>query len=118
MIQSALAEAHRLQRLPEDYLDVTEGRFARWKRWLKQKLLGNFKKAYVDVLSRQQSQVNRHLVTSVQQLAEYCATLEHAVHGLQQRLDERRPLMPPARDEIQPESPRDATREQPMRSSL
>ena len=86
-IQTSLAEAHRLQRLPDDYLDVTAGRFARWKRWLKQKLLGNFKKAYVDVLSRQQSQVNQQLVTAVQQLAEYCAALEHAVTVLQTRVE-------------------------------
>jgi hypothetical protein len=86
-IQAALAEVHRLHRLPDNYLDVTEGRFARWKRWLKQKLLGNFKKGYVDVLSRQQTQVNQHLLLSVQQLADYCATLEHAVQSLRQRLE-------------------------------
>lgn len=81
-IQEALAEVHRLQRLPSDYIDVTEGRFARWKRWLKQKLLGNFKKAYVDVLSQQQSQVNQSLLLAVQRLADYCATLEHALQSL------------------------------------
>ncbi|MCS7044915.1 MAG: glycosyltransferase [Gemmataceae bacterium] len=79
MIAAALAEAQRLHRLPDDYVDVTEGRLARWKRWIKRKLLGNFKKAYVDVLSRQQSIVNRHLVTAVQLLAERCAMLEHAL---------------------------------------
>lgn len=96
-IQAALAEIHRLQRLPDDYNDVTAGRFARWKRWLKQKLLGNFKKGYVDVLSRQQTQVNQHLLLCVQQLGDYCATLEHAVHGLQQRLGAATPTeMDPA----------------------
>lgn len=94
-IQSALAEAHRRQCLPDDYVDVTEGRLANWKRWLKQKLLGNFKKGYVDVLSRQQTQVNQHLLMSVQQLTEYCATLEHALRGLQQRVDEL--TQPPAK---------------------
>jgi hypothetical protein len=96
-IQATLAEAHRLQRLPDDYLDVCEGRFARWKRWLKQKLLGNFKKAYVDVLSRQQTEVNRNLVLSVQQLAEYCATLEHALQSMQERH-----AAPAPRQEIDP----------------
>jgi len=106
-IQAVLAEAHRLQRLPDDYLDVCEGRFARWKRWLKQKLLGNFKKAYVDVLSRQQTEVNRNLVLSVQQLAEYCATLEHALDSLQQRAATATPL---PLGETERESPRTAVR--------
>src|SRR5262249_37186098 len=33
--RSAIAEAERQQILPDDYLDVTQGWFARWKRWLK-----------------------------------------------------------------------------------
>ena len=97
--QAALAEAHRLQRLPDDYVDVTEGRFARLKRWLKQKLLGNFKKGYIDVLSRQQTQVNQQVLTALQQLTECCATLEHAVRGLQRRLDEQ--TKPPAIEQEQ-----------------
>lgn len=78
-VQAALAEADQLQRLPDDYLDVTEGWFAAAKRWLKRKLLGNFKRGYVDVLSRQQTAFNRQLLTSVQELAECCATLDHAM---------------------------------------
>jgi glycosyltransferase involved in cell wall biosynthesis len=85
-VQSLLASAHRRQRLPDDYIDVTEGFLARLKRWLKHKLLNNFKRAYVDVLSRQQSHVNRQLVSAVQELAECCATLDHAVRLLQERL--------------------------------
>src|SRR5262249_7317801 len=77
--RAALAEAHRLKRLPDDYVDVSLGRFAILKRWLKSKLLGNFKRAYVDVLSRQQSQVNQKLMTAVQQLADCCAALDHAL---------------------------------------
>jgi glycosyltransferase involved in cell wall biosynthesis len=114
-VQSALGEAHRLQRLPDDYLDVTEGRFARWKRWLKQKLLGNFKKAYVDVLSRQQSQVNQQLVTAVQQLAEYCAALEHAVHGLQTRLEKTNSAPSRQDDESPTESTHTAIRERTLK---
>ena len=83
----ALAEAETLRDLPDDYVDVTEGRFARWKRWLKAKMIGNFKRGYVDVLSRQQSRVNRQLLIAVQQLTECCATLDHAVRGLQEQLD-------------------------------
>jgi glycosyltransferase involved in cell wall biosynthesis len=99
--QAALVEANRVQRLPDDYTDVTEGRFAGLKRRIKQKLLGNFKKAYVDVLSRQQSACNQHLVEAVQALTECCATLDHTVGVLQERLArlesemmvrERRPL--------------------------
>jgi O-antigen biosynthesis protein len=85
--QEALAQAYRLQRLPDDYLDVTEGRFARLKRWLKRKLLGNFKKGYVDVLSRQQSEVNGQLIAAVQELSQSCAALDHLVRQLQGRID-------------------------------
>jgi glycosyltransferase involved in cell wall biosynthesis len=84
--RQAIARAGSLQKLPDDYVDVTEGRFARWKRWAKQKLLNNFKRAYVDVLSRQQSQVNQRLVLAAQQLAECCTTLEQAVLRLQGRV--------------------------------
>jgi glycosyltransferase involved in cell wall biosynthesis len=84
--QAALAEAARLQRLPEDYVDVTEGLLADLKRRIKRKLLGNFKHAYVDVLARQQSAYNQQLLTAVQQLAESCAALDHAVQLLHARL--------------------------------
>jgi len=86
--RAALVEANRLQRLPDDYTDVTEGLFAAWKRRVKRKLLGNFKHAYVDVLSRQQSAFNRQLLGAVGELAECCATLDHAVHVLLQRVAE------------------------------
>jgi hypothetical protein len=77
-IRKSLAEASRLQQLPDDYTDITEGLFAKWKRWIKRKLLGNFKHAYVDVLSRQQSRFNQQVLTALTELADYCATLEHA----------------------------------------
>jgi glycosyltransferase involved in cell wall biosynthesis len=86
-VQETLPKAHRLQQLPADYVDVTEGRFAPVKRLVKRKLLNNFKHAYVDVLSRQQSQVNGQVVLMIQQLAECCAMLDHAVAGVHQRLD-------------------------------
>jgi glycosyltransferase involved in cell wall biosynthesis len=85
-VQAALIEAERLRHLPDQYLDVTEGRLAPWKKLIKRKLLNNFKHAYVDVLSRQQSAFNQQLVAAVQQLTEACATLDHAVRGLQDRL--------------------------------
>jgi glycosyltransferase involved in cell wall biosynthesis len=75
-LQAALVEAQRLQRLPDTYTDVSQGLFASWKRWIKRKLVGNFQHAYVDVLSRQQSQVNQRLVAAVNELAECCALLE------------------------------------------
>lgn len=81
LIRSTLAEASRCQRLPDDYTDVTEGRFAKWKRWIKRKLLGNFKHAYVDVLSRQQTRFNQQILTALTELADYCATLEHAARA-------------------------------------
>jgi glycosyltransferase involved in cell wall biosynthesis len=85
--QQALVEIEQRRELPDDYLDVTCGRLARWKRWIKHKLLGNFKRGYVDVLSRQQSQVNSQILLSLQQLTECCATLDHVVRSLQERID-------------------------------
>jgi hypothetical protein len=79
VVQRALLEAHAKQALPVDYLDVTQGFLAKWKRWIKRKLLGNFKHAYVDVLSRQQSAFNRQTLTALQELAECCAVLDHAL---------------------------------------
>jgi O-antigen biosynthesis protein len=96
--RSAIAEAERQQTLPDDYTDVTQGWFARWKRWLKRKLLGNFKQAYVDVLSRRQSHVNRQLVSAVQQLADCCATLDHALRSIDERLARLEAAVPPPID--------------------
>lgn len=86
-VTHTLPQAHRLQQLPTDYVDVTEGTLAPVKRAIKRKLLHNFKHAYVDVLSRQQSQVNGQLVLMIQQLAECCAMLDHAVTQLHERVD-------------------------------
>jgi glycosyltransferase involved in cell wall biosynthesis len=77
-VQAALAEAANKQSLPDDYADITEGRFAPLKRRIKRKLLGNFKNAYVDVLSRQQSAFNQHILAAMAELAECCAMLDHA----------------------------------------
>jgi glycosyltransferase involved in cell wall biosynthesis len=77
-VHAALIEAEAKQSLPDDYCDVTQGLLASWKRSIKSKLLGNFKHAYVDVLSRQQSAFNQHVVTVLQELAECCALLDHA----------------------------------------
>ena len=84
--QAALVEASALRGLPSDYTDVTQGALAGLKRRIKRKLLGNFKTAYVDVLSRQQSACNEKLLAAVQALAECCATLDHAVRQLHERL--------------------------------
>jgi hypothetical protein len=77
-VQAALVEAEQLHELPADYTDITQGWLASWKRRIKAKLLNNFKRAYVDVLARQQSAFNRHVLHAVQELAECCATLAHA----------------------------------------
>ena len=82
---AALTEAQEMQRLPDDYHDVTLGKFAGIKRWLKRKLLGNFRRAYVDVLSRQQSAYNLRLIAAMQSLMDCCSTLSHAVQTLQER---------------------------------
>jgi hypothetical protein len=88
-VDGSLRQASRLQRLPEDYVDVTEGLLASVKRRIKGKLLGNFKQAYVDVLSRQQSAFNRQVLVALQELAECCATLERAVRLLRRRTRRR-----------------------------
>jgi glycosyltransferase involved in cell wall biosynthesis len=77
-VQAALAEAERRGNLPDEYTDVTEGVFAGLKKKIKAKVLGNFKHAYVDVLSRQQSAFNRHVLAALQELLECCAMLDHA----------------------------------------
>jgi hypothetical protein len=46
----------------DNYTDVTQGLFAGWKKLARSKLVGNIKKAYVDVLSRQQSACNQQLL--------------------------------------------------------
>jgi glycosyltransferase involved in cell wall biosynthesis len=85
-----LDEAERLQHLPDDYLDITQGALARVKRTIKHKLLNNFKTAYVDVLSRQQSAFNRQLLSVVEELVRCCEVLDHAVADLQRRRRRRR----------------------------
>jgi hypothetical protein len=76
VVHALLAEAHRFGRLPEGYADVSEGWFAPWKRWLKQKLLGNFQRAYVDVLSRRQAAFNDRVLAALVELADYCAGIQ------------------------------------------
>jgi glycosyltransferase involved in cell wall biosynthesis len=90
VVQQDLDEADRLQGLPDDYLDVTHGALARIKRTIKRKILHNFKAAYVDVLSRQQSAFNRQMVNAVRELADCCAMLDHAIQQLRQERKGRR----------------------------
>jgi hypothetical protein len=90
---ASIARADQRHALPDTYTDVTEGRLAGLKRRIKQKLLGNFKNAYVDVLSRQQTAFNRSLVQAVQETLECCTLLNHAVgssapRGLQKLTEE------------------------------
>jgi hypothetical protein len=76
-IQASLLRAHQLQVLPDDFHDVTQGWLASLKAWIKRKILGNFKHAYVDVLSRQQSEFNQQIVAGLEEITEYGATLEN-----------------------------------------
>lgn len=85
-VETLLAEADGLKRLPDDYLDVTEGWLAGLKRRIKAKLLGNFRRAYVDVLSRQQSAFNQNMLAAVHELTELQSRLEESL----QRLEEAR----------------------------
>jgi glycosyltransferase involved in cell wall biosynthesis len=77
--QRVLVEAHAVKQLPEDYQDVTQGFLAKWKRVAKQKLLHQFRRAYVDVLSRQQSAFNDKLLTALCQLLDACTALGQVV---------------------------------------
>lgn len=88
ILRQALNEGQALRQLPDDYYDVTEGWGAALKRGIKRKLLGNFKQAYVDVLSRQQSALNEHLLTALHELTEECAGLRQSVDRLEARLAE------------------------------
>jgi glycosyltransferase involved in cell wall biosynthesis len=101
-LDAELLQADRLRTLPDDYFDVSTGRLAGMKHWLKAKLLGNFKRGYVDVLSRQQSAFNHRVLQAMQELRECWATLvtaprhvlqsgetsspSHPVHELLERL--------------------------------
>lgn len=90
-IEAALIAAERVCRLPDEYSDVTQGWLATWKHGFKQKLLNNFKRAYVDVLSRQQSAFNRQVLTALHGLSETCVSLHQAVeqgHSAPNSLDE------------------------------
>jgi glycosyltransferase involved in cell wall biosynthesis len=81
--------AESAQQLPDGYVDVSLGRLARLKRWLKSKLLHNFRTAYVDVLSRQQSAFNRHLLNTIAELCDAQAELAHALTTQSSALDLR-----------------------------
>lgn len=76
--QTSVAKALAHQKLPDDYLDVGAGLLGRLKIWIKRKLLHNFRTGYVDVLSRQQSEINRELIDAVRRLAECCRRLEES----------------------------------------
>jgi len=90
--QTALVEADRNHVLPDDYVDVTEGWFASWKRRIKRKLLGNFQHAYVDVLSRQQTAFNKAVLQATHQAVECCTLLDHALAASGGAISETPPL--------------------------
>lgn len=79
--QAALAPAARLQQLPDGYHDVSQGFLAGLKQQIKHKLLNNFKRAYVDVVARQQSAFTRQVLAALHELTESCALLEHALQA-------------------------------------
>ncbi len=87
-LEPVLRAAHAAQQLPDGYADVSEGRLARWKRWVKRKLLHNFQHAYVDVLSRQQTAFNRQVVSALAELGDGQAALAHALNTADPRAPE------------------------------
>lgn len=86
--RSALSQAKRMETLPEDYVDVSEGKLANLKRSLKRKLLNNFRRAYVDVAFRQQSALNEKLIAVMSLILETVSTqdITHSVADLERRL--------------------------------
>ncbi len=90
-VHKGLDEAQQLETLPEDYLDLTQGLLAGLKHRIKKKLLHNFKVAYIDVLSRQQSAFNRQMLSLMQELVECCTLLDHSVQLLLEREQKRSP---------------------------
>lgn len=95
--RAALARAHAQHLLPLDYVDVSEGWLAGIKRWLKRKLLNNFRRGYVDVLSRQQSQVNEELISCLCLLLEQVDGLKQQVQQLRRALHDRMRKRPAGR---------------------
>ncbi len=77
-----LADAATLVELPVGYEDVSEGPLARWKRAVKRKLLHQFQASYIDILSRQQTELNRALLSTIRELAERVESLEHRLDTL------------------------------------
>jgi glycosyltransferase involved in cell wall biosynthesis len=80
-LEPVLRAAQEAQQLPDGYTDLSEGRLARLKCWLKRKLLHNFQHAYVDVLSRQQTAFNRQVLNALAELGDGQAALAHAVNA-------------------------------------
>jgi glycosyltransferase involved in cell wall biosynthesis len=76
--QQAVHRAQALQELPDDYRDVTQGVLAGWKRRVKEKLLHQFRKSYVDVLSRQQSAFNEQMLIALCQMIDAITTSDQA----------------------------------------
>lgn len=56
--------------LPDGYVDVTSGFGARFKRWIKSKLLHNFRVGYVDVLAQQQNRFNQQVADLLGRIAD------------------------------------------------
>ncbi len=80
LARQSLVLAHEQAKLPDEYVDITEGSFAPLKKWVKRKILHNFRKAYVDVISRQQSRFNEQVMKVLQQLMDSLTTIQHGVY--------------------------------------
>jgi hypothetical protein len=117
-VQAALHHADSLQHLPDGYEDVTQGLLAKFKLQIKSKLLNNFKLAYVDVLSRQQSRFNRAVLDALQELAECCGTLAHVRETDAGGRTEAKPADTVAAESETPIAPQPTRREQELLDEL
>ncbi len=68
-LQAALVELGQLCRLPQGYECEVTGWLSRIRSLLREKLLGAFRRRYVDVLSRQQSSANALILTAIAELS-------------------------------------------------
>jgi hypothetical protein len=77
-LNSVLTELARQCRLPADYEHKSCGPLGRLKTWLTEKLVGGFRRRYVDVLSRQQTAVNSSILMAITELNAKVDALQRA----------------------------------------
>lgn len=83
-LDRVLTQVRELANLPDRYTDVSAGWAAKWKQWIKAKLLHNFQHAFVAVIARQQSAWNRRMLDLIDKLRQ--DSQSDKLHKLQLRV--------------------------------